>query len=585
MTAHTGRRLGRHLRRHPGRSDEGFALITVLLATLALILLATAALDYGLGSQPISRHDQDWSGALAAAEGGVDDYLTRINQDHNYYVYGIGNPDPANPAMGTNKWATIGSGPAQFHYRADTSQYTQFGIIYLTSTGRVNKVYRTVQARLGRDGLLKFLYHTTYETRDPVWFPTSSVTDNGLPSGARTLPWRTWASLVKNKTFTVGSTSYTAPYTTCQQWWYAGRKSWSSYTRGGLPYCQDIQFADRDSINGPLSTDDTLVLAGQGNGPTFNGPVTMGGNDPQTGSYYVPSGYQDSARFLQGRPTLGKKPLPSTLQNLKQYVTTSTGGCLFTGPTQIVLTTDATGNSKMQVTSPMSKNTVNGCNTTGASQNLPTNGLVLVQNVPASPSDPNYSSSCPASATNLVNTYMAGDPSATKLCTDGDVILSGVVNAPLTVAAIDNSIVLNGNLCYYTVNGCPNTTTPGVAPNNGDTAGITGLLANNFVEVYHPVGYFGMRTLQVDAAIFAINHSFIVQNYDRDDLDTLTVFGTIGQQFRGPVGTTAPSGYTKNYWWDTRFGKGVQPPYFVDSPNAVWTRTQWAEVRNPALYN
>ena len=43
--------------------------------------------------------------------------------------------------------------------------------------------------------------------------------------------------------------------------------------------------------------------------------------------------------------------------------------------------------------------------------------------------------------------------------------------------------------------------------------------------------------IEIDAAILALDHSFIVDNWDCGLLGALTVKGAIAQKFRGPVGT------------------------------------------------
>lgn len=605
----------RNARRDPG--ERGFALITVLLATMMLLALASAALAYGVGSQPISRHDQDWNGALGAAQAGVDDYLARINQNQTYITsYSSSNPDPTNPAMGcssgacpgTPKWATMSSG-GQFHYGIDTSQYAQNGVIFVTATGRAAAtgpgagVMRTIQARLGRSGLLKFLYHTTYETLDPAW--QGKLLGSGPfrdPYTGTMVNGQTWANDVCG-----GNSAYAS-----KAYWWAGRYKYSSYNPPGPSsgaFCQDIQFAPGDVVNGPLSTDDTPVICG---GATFNGAVTVGGKDPYQGKLWFNPGCGGGPNFTQGPPTVKSLPLPSTLASLKSYVTTSSGGCLYTGPTRIYLSMQG-GVSGMRVQSPLSQNTVNpsqcptGTSTSlsswvpvpGAPKvgggNYPGNGLILVQNVPASTTDPNYtspsSSACTSWPKSAVSYYMAGDPSATKSCTDGDAFVQGTVNTAATIAAVDNSIVIthdsggsapNSGVCYSSSTASCPIGTGGTAPNNADTQGVLGLQAANFVEVFNTSSSPSPNNLEIDAAIFALNHSFIVQNWGTNNQSILTVFGTIGQKFRGPVGTSGGNGYLKNYWWDTRFGKGVQPPYFVDSSQAAWGTTQWAEIPTPS---
>jgi hypothetical protein len=79
-----------------------------------------------------------------------------------------------------------------------------------------------------------------------------------------------------------------------------------------------------------------------------------------------------------------------------------------------------------------------------------------------------------------------------------------------------------------------------------------------------------MPAVRIDAAILSLQHSFIVDNYHRGaKLGKLTVNGAIAQQFRGPVGTSAPSGYEKDYNYDDRL-RHRSPPYFLDPVKASW---------------
>ena len=76
---------------------------------------------------------------------------------------------------------------------------------------------------------------------------------------------------------------------------------------------------------------------------------------------------------------------------------------------------------------------------------------------------------------------------------------------------------------------------------------------------------------RIDAAILAIEHSFIVDHYDCGAaLGTLTVKGAISQKFRGPVGThRAGTGYLKNYKYDDRL-RYMEPPNFLDPVEPAW---------------
>ena len=171
-----------------------------------------------------------------------------------------------------------------------------------------------------------------------------------------------------------------------------------------------------------------------------------------------------------------------------------------------------------------------------ATQSLPANGVIYVQNVPADPADPNYTAACTTS-TQLGGTatvqHPLGYPQRYDItqygCTDGDVFLKGALKGRLTIAA-DNNIDIIGNVTYQ-----------------GGTGGsdLLGLVANNYVEIYHPVGdcgsaahrattgakvsgYYNLDDVagglstsfnnpNVNAAILSVNHSFRVQNYQYGD--------------------------------------------------------------------
>ncbi|MCZ7530914.1 MAG: hypothetical protein M5U31_11575 [Acidimicrobiia bacterium] len=209
-------------RRADPDDERGIALVTVVLTTLILSLVATAAVGYGIGSQNLSRRDQDWNAALAAAEAGIDDYLLRLNQNNNYWL----TTDPENDAM-NGGWAQIpgGSAEAEFQYEADGSGVASSGTVALTSTGRVRGVERTVEATLRKRSFLDYLYFTDFETLDPVAY-------SGNPSPA-------WAQ------------------TNCSKYWYQGRKE------SGPGYdCVNIRFGGNDVINGPLHSNDAILIRG-----------------------------------------------------------------------------------------------------------------------------------------------------------------------------------------------------------------------------------------------------------------------------------------------------------------------------------
>ena len=113
-----------------------------------------------------------------------------------------------------------------------------------------------------------------------------------------------------------------------------------------------------------------------------------------------------------------------------------------------------------------------------------------------------------------------------------------------------------------------------------DDSVVMGLIADNYVRVAHPVssgtnvttgtGRRTMPSVRIDAAILSLQHSFIVDNwFCGNALGNLTVNGAIAQKFRGPVGTTAPTGYIKDYEYDDRL-RYRSPPFFLDPVAASW---------------
>ena len=159
----------------------------------------------------------------------------------------------------------------------------------------------------------------------------------------------------------------------------------------------------------------------------------------------------------------------------------------------------------------------------------------------------------------------------------GNIFISGNYTTPITIAAA-NDIIVSGSLTT-----------------NLSGAAVAGLVANNFVRVMHGVttrsgtssGSCGSATnvsgqtlsnVVIDAAILALNHSFIVDNYDCGaTLGTLTVNGAIAQLFRGTVGTssggTVATGYLKNYAYDDRL-KAQEPPFLFGLTDASWQITR-----------
>jgi hypothetical protein len=113
---------------------------------------------------------------------------------------------------------------------------------------------------------------------------------------------------------------------------------------------------------------------------------------------------------------------------------------------------------------------------------------------------------------------------------------------------------------------------------------MLGLIGTGAIYVWNPVSSTSGTSLlstandrEIDAAILSVGHTFQVQNYDRGDRGTLTVFGAIAQKFRGSVGVAGSAGYVKNYQYDARF-RSAAPPKFLTPVSTTYGVTQYATV-------
>ena len=385
---------------------------------------------------------------------------------------------------------------------------------------------RTVKVGIRRQGFLDFLYLTDYEIVDPAL--------SGDPS---TCQYRAWQ-------------------------WNPNINNYGPNTSN----CSVVYWTDSAVLNGPVHTNDGLYVCGS---PTFNGNTDTYYNSPASqsvngatrfvgpGVVRNPLNCANSPSFdrVQDPASGANLPFPPANTAIRTQADGAVGGqgCLYTGPTTITLH-NAGNTGQMDVVSPGTHSTNSGCGP-GTNLNLPVNGVVYVQSVPSSTSDPN-NGPCTGSACN------------------GDANVLGTLAGQLTIAA-QNDIIIKGNVLYHQF------------PSGTD---VLGLIANNDVIIYHPVNGSGVNQAgslsnpTVDAAILALDHSFYVQNWSKGaPLGSLTINGVITQEFRGAVGTfggsppTIVTGYNKNYTYDTRL-KYLSPPYFLSPTQSAWQRLSYSEL-------
>lgn len=526
------------------RDDAGIALVGVMGVMTVLTMFLLTTLAFTLQNLPPTRRDQDAKTSLAAAQAGIDDYVARLNADPDYWK----RTATSDPTLGATR-AVPGSpaGAASFRYAVLTNPATVAagGVIRLRSTGSYRSIERSLTASFQPSSFLNFIYHTDKENLDPVL-------------------WTTDATKVAD----------------CSRYWYAGRSSSG---------CKEITFPGSDVIAGPLHSNDVMSVGNSTPAVTFS--------DPQTETSW------NNARPWRGNASpQGNLPryapvvaIPTTNDELRTIAADPAGslGCTYTGATKIRFT-----GATMSVLSPGTSSGPPACYATAAAQRgTVQTGLAIPKVIYVD----DLVGSCAASGSPvatglgypLAGEYVGSGSSAGAAvwssdyqgpvydCKDGTAYVEGTLADSVTVATAQDVVVTN-NLDYQ--------------DKSASSTDVLGLIPGHFAWVYHPVrstgsggssAYANMLTTpvtRIDAAILTIKDSFVVQNYDLGQAisslpstNRLTVTGAIAQRFRGrvagsPSGSSGAvsAGYIKNYVYDQRFQRGVQPPYFLKPVSAQW---------------
>jgi hypothetical protein len=528
-------------------SEHGFSMIVVMGVMAASSLFVAAAFAAANGDLPLTRDSQDRKQAYAAAEAGINLYQYHLNQDPDYWTKCTNVPAPNGTENQPVNQAWSGTGTDPRRWRNVAGMPTQYtlellpangatscvegnltsmvdsttGAFRIRATGRPrsgSKLKRSIVASFRRHSFLDFLYFTDFETTDPINYASA---------------WQSWATL------------------NCGSGKYRGGRAKTGGPNG--TGCSEIQFADLDAIKGPMHTNDSILTCGTPQfGRTTADAIEFSQPDPvftQLGG----SGCTGSPDW-RGTRRSGVTPLTMPSTNASLQTLASTGGVLYTGTTQIRF-----NGTNMLVKNP---NIASGAEQTVA---YPANGVIYVKTGTGGcgSSDPPYSADY-------------DEPSS---C--GNAYISGTYASSLTIASANDIIVAPPNVSSWRPGSLPNPVTPANGDIIGSGTAVLGLIAQNFVRVFHrvpgdcdtntnttPV----MSTVRIDAAMLSLKHSFVADNHGcGPKLGNLTVNGAIAQSYRGPVGTggTTGTGFTKDYNYDDRL-RYRSPPFFLEPIAASW---------------
>ena len=503
------------------RCQQGFTTVTlmgVLMVGGMLVAASFAVVDPDIS---LSQKDDDSKQAYAAAEAGVSYYLNRLAQDSSYYTNCANVPSATQNAV-NNEWnGTLPDYPPTGRrwrnipgYQSD---YTVELLAVQTAAAGTELCVEGVPSSMIDASTGSFRIRSTGRARTP-----RNASD--LPKKRSIVATLRRKAFLDYLYFTDRETLDPLAYSSTSDQAWAGLNC--DAPRQDRPSgCSEINFISQDAVNGPFHSNDSILVCGSPNfGDDSGDAIELNQESPG----WVSCGGTSSPNFVG---TLnypgGILPMPQSNSELED---SADAGYVFSGETTIVF-------------NGTSMNVTNGGST--VSKALPPSGVIYVK-----------STSC-STGYARTQTY-----SSAPGC--GNVYVSGTYGKDITIGADNDIIVMNDF-------------------KSSNTATVLGgLIANNFVRVYHPVssGWSGCSNnggpgnIQIDAAILALNHSFIVDNwYCGNPVGTLTVNGAIAQKFRGPVGTFSgnniASGYSKNYNYNDTL-RYREPPYFVNPTDSPW---------------
>lgn len=599
--------LNRRLR--PG-AEDGFTMVVAIGAMVLVLVMSVAAYTAVQTDLPLTAHDSLQKQAYTAAQAGIQEYLYDLDTNSEFWTECVPTPAGAINQEGStaNTKAVPGSSNESYAIElmaangytscstsnpvntmistapsgAGTLQIRVTG--YATGDGNgagTGTVSRTIVATLRENSFLDYVWWTNYETSDPIVqvanaYAASSPTDTSIepPYQCGLTPSNgcgsNYPAAINGATTQCGQYRYPPSgggnalgynrYTNAEAVAGVTGAFYKNSTTGQSYICDVISFISADSINGPFHTNDQANICGS---PTFgrnSGDNIVFGyttSSPPTAPY--PGGYVQSCSgnpVMNGSvqtPNNNMTPPPSN-SSLQSVATSS---YQYTGMTCIVL-----GAATMQVAQPGqgANASAPSCFSSGLQYSTvayPTNGVLYVAN----------------GACSL--TYDVENVTYTGNTGCGTAYVSGQDGTPLTIGAEDD-VVIDGNLTY------------------ANSSSMLGLIANNFVRIYHPVGNQPLGTntqpcssnssnvstsisngITVNAMMLSLQHSIIVDQYNcGNPLGTLTVNGGLAQDFRGAVGTetgngTVVTGYAKNYNYDDRL-RYEEPPHFLNPVQGAW---------------
>ena len=302
-------RLIPHIRNRYICAEHGFSMIVVMGVMAASSLFVAAAFAAANGDLPLTRDSQDRKQAYSAAEAGINYYQYHLNQDPDYWTKCTNVPAPNATENQPVNQAWNGTSPTTDprRWRKVAGTTTQYTIELLPANGN---------ARL-RGGQLATMIDSA----------TSSFKIRATgKSGANTKLKRSIVASFRRRSFldflyfTDFETTDPINYSSTNQAWAQANCARPVPRRSATSNCSEIQFADADAINGPIHTNDDILTCGT---PTFgrNSADSIEMTGPAPGSRRSAVAARAATRCSTGPKRAGVKaltmpPTNSTLQTV-----------------------------------------------------------------------------------------------------------------------------------------------------------------------------------------------------------------------------------------------------------------------------
>jgi len=520
----------------------------VLLVTSSLLV---AVFTSSIGEIKLTSSDTAAKKAYYAAQAGISDYMYHLTQDSNYLTY-CTSPSPANPALnqlseGTTHRAKV-AGTTDEEYAID--------LIPAETAPSTDKKCDTAN-----------LIETMVEEQGAA-AGTFRLESTGFSEGKQRTIVATFrnANFVSYVWYDVYETGDPAVYGEADEKEPAKYNLCGQFYELRPSYCATFNnfFFTGESVKGPMHTEDHVGICGS---PVF-------GRTPidhiEFGySYNGDEGYSNEGCGTSASPSFkgthippaevpSLKPPPSD-EELEHVVEPAYH---FTEKTEIILE-GTTMTIKTHVGSTC-KPTEACAETKTSGVAFPPNGVIYVSGGCSSAYSP-----------------FGPKPTYTADTNCGNVYVRGEYTLPLTIAS-QNDVVINGNI---------------LAPHNSEGAptstAMLGLIANNFIRVYHPLeksrtgpnytecgssenASNDLKEPTVYAAMLALKHAVIVDNFDcgKPTLGHLNVFGAVAALYSNGLtgvgsGGTIIHGYQYNANYDNRL-QAEEPPHFLNPIQAAW---------------